>query len=87
MRRNSKSSIEFSRALRRSSDFQGIVDLVGAKFHEIFGPPTMVISLYDAQANRVDHQYIVERGVRFPAESESPPDPLRRKSFARAAPS
>ncbi len=58
-------------------DFQGIIDLVGAKFHEIFGPPTMVISLYEARANRMDHRYIVERGERFQAASESPPDPLR----------
>jgi GAF domain-containing protein/CheY-like chemotaxis protein len=58
-------------------DFHGILDLVGEKFHEIFGPPTMVISLYDANANRMDHAYIVERGQRFPPETESPPDPLR----------
>ena len=58
-------------------DFQGIIDLVGAKFHEIFGPPTMVISLYEARANRMDHRYIVERGERFQAASELPPDPLR----------
>ncbi len=58
-------------------DFQGIIDLVGAKFHEIFGPPTMVISLFEPATNRIEHRYIVERGQRFPPESESPPDPLR----------
>jgi GAF domain-containing protein/CheY-like chemotaxis protein len=58
-------------------DFDAIIELVGNKFHEIFSAETMMISLYNAAEDRMDHLYLLERGQRFEPISETPPDPLR----------
>ncbi len=58
-------------------DFRAIIELVGAKFHEIFSAESLMISLYDAAENRIDHEYMMERGKRLAAVSETPPDALR----------
>ncbi len=58
-------------------DFRAIIELVGAKFHEIFAAESLMISLYDAAANRIDHEYMMERGTRLAPVSETPPDALR----------
>ena len=58
-------------------DFRAIIELVGAKFHEIFSSESLMISLYDAAENRIDHEYMMERGKRLAAVSETPPDALR----------
>ncbi|HZQ10235.1 MAG TPA: GAF domain-containing protein [Anaerolineae bacterium] len=58
-------------------NFETIINLVGDKIHEIFKAETMMISVYDAPSNRMDHLYLLERGARYPSMSEPAPDPLR----------
>jgi len=52
-------------ALARQLDFQGIIDVVGDKIHEIFQSDTVTISLYDPGANTIHHLYVIEHGERF----------------------
>jgi len=55
---------EIGLALANQLDFQSIIDLVGGRVGEIFGPQSMFIALYDAVANRVEFPYAMDAGER-----------------------
>ncbi|MEW5941319.1 MAG: GAF domain-containing protein, partial [Chloroflexota bacterium] len=58
-------------------DLQAIVELVGEKIWQIFDSQVVVISLYSARDQTIDHRYILERGERIHLEHPLPVDPMR----------
>jgi GAF domain-containing protein len=60
-------------------DFQSIIDLVGDKIREIFDAQAVLVSLYDADRQEIDHKYLIERGERLDIGKPLPIDKFRRR--------
>ncbi len=65
------------RGLASELDMQAVIDLVGDKIRDIFNAQVVMITLYDADADRINHRYTLERQQRFQLSGAVPPDQLR----------
>lgn len=73
-------------ALASQLDVKDIYDLVGDKIREIFNAQVVMISLYDPQANTIEHRYAIERGERVYAPGARPLDGFRNRIIQSRAP-
>jgi signal transduction histidine kinase/CheY-like chemotaxis protein/HPt (histidine-containing phosphotransfer) domain-containing protein/uncharacterized protein YigA (DUF484 family) len=65
------------RSLVTKLDLQAIIDLVGETIWQIFDTQVVVISLYSARDQTIEHRYILERGERLYLGDPRPVDRMR----------
>ncbi len=63
--------------LAKQLDFQGIIDLIGEKVHDIFKADTTAVGMVDPERDWMSNVYYMDRGERF----QIPDGPLQRPSL------
>jgi PAS domain S-box-containing protein len=73
-------------ALAGELEMQAIYDIVGDKIQEIFDAQVVDIGIYDFVSGLTHWPYLIERGVRLPAEPSPSSSPLSTQLYETRAP-